>query len=161
MKAKAKDPPARMRRVMEELLDITMVMSCHRKPWAANSERRFAETNDLDAIHWVILVNAHLLQRTPELASVLDPGLPSDAYDHILAGHLRPSEMFRPVILARPAGRLVHPQLCRVRRLSIAGKGNDAESYLLPFPSHPGISALVLNRPQAKNAISMKLLDVS
>ena len=35
------------------------------------------------------------------------------------------------------------------------------EAYLEPFSSHPGVVALRLNRPQAKNAISVNLLKVS
>jgi len=34
------------------------------------------------------------------------------------------------------------------------------EAYLEPFSSHPGVVALRLNRPQAKNAISVNLLKV-
>lgn len=35
-----------------------------------------------------------------------------------------------------------------------------AEAYLEPLPNHPGITSLLLNRPKAKNAISMNLLKV-
>jgi len=34
------------------------------------------------------------------------------------------------------------------------------EAYLEPFSSHPGVVALRLNRPRAKNAISVNLLKV-
>ncbi|KZT08240.1 ClpP/crotonase [Laetiporus sulphureus 93-53] len=33
------------------------------------------------------------------------------------------------------------------------------EAYLEPVPTHPGVTCLALNRPQAKNAISVKLLQ--
>ncbi|KAI9066420.1 hypothetical protein FKP32DRAFT_387111 [Trametes sanguinea] len=38
------------------------------------------------------------------------------------------------------------------------GSANAAEAYLEPVQGRPGITALLLNRPKAKNAISMRLL---
>ena len=35
-----------------------------------------------------------------------------------------------------------------------------AEAYLEPNHGHPGIVSLLLNRPKAKNAISLRLLKV-
>ncbi|KAH9977833.1 ClpP/crotonase [Lactifluus volemus] len=35
---------------------------------------------------------------------------------------------------------------------------NTHEAFLRPLPSHPGVTTLSLNRPQAKNAISLQLL---
>lgn len=35
------------------------------------------------------------------------------------------------------------------------------QAYLEHLTAHPGISCLLLNRPQSKNAISLALLDVS
>lgn len=38
---------------------------------------------------------------------------------------------------------------------------SSAEAYLEPAPDHgPGIVSLLLNRPKAKNAISLRLLKV-
>jgi hypothetical protein len=37
---------------------------------------------------------------------------------------------------------------------------NTHEAFLQPLPSHPGITTLSLNRPHAKNAISLQLLKV-
>ncbi len=37
---------------------------------------------------------------------------------------------------------------------------NTHEAFLQSLPSHPGITALTLNRPQAKNAISLQMLEV-
>lgn len=37
---------------------------------------------------------------------------------------------------------------------------SSAEAYLEPAPDRPGIVSLLLNRPKAKNAISLRLLKV-
>jgi hypothetical protein len=37
---------------------------------------------------------------------------------------------------------------------------NTHEAFLQSLPSHPGITVLTLNRPQAKNAISLQMLKV-
>ena len=38
---------------------------------------------------------------------------------------------------------------------------STAEAFLHPVPSHPSVACLFLNRPQSKNAISMRMLRVS
>ncbi|OJT10353.1 Methylglutaconyl-CoA hydratase, mitochondrial [Trametes pubescens] len=51
---------------------------------------------------------------------------------------------------------------CAARRFIQTGQppanAGSAEAYLEPVPNHPGITSLLLNRPKAKNAISMNLL---
>ncbi|CCL99896.1 uncharacterized protein FIBRA_01921 [Fibroporia radiculosa] len=61
-------------------------------------------------------------------------------------------------ILYRPSSSTSHSiprRLCR----DIQTATTQAEAYLENLSSHPGISCLALNRPQAKNAISVKLLQ--
>ncbi|KAI0824699.1 ClpP/crotonase [Trametes gibbosa] len=41
----------------------------------------------------------------------------------------------------------------------VSGSSGTAEAYLEPSAEHPGIVSLVLNRPKAKNAISLRLLE--
>ncbi|KAI0030529.1 enoyl-CoA hydratase/isomerase [Vararia minispora EC-137] len=55
---------------------------------------------------------------------------------------------------------LIRPAATRLPLAYLApARGLEDEAYLKPIPTHSGVSTLVLNRPQAKNAISMKLLD--
>ncbi|KAI0050186.1 ClpP/crotonase [Auriscalpium vulgare] len=56
---------------------------------------------------------------------------------------------FRRTFLARP-----HRRPTTGKQYSTA----VPEAFLQPLPSHPGITTLSLNRPQAKNAISIRLL---
>lgn len=51
----------------------------------------------------------------------------------------------------------------RISNLGLFARGlatTQQEAYLEHISSHPGISCLVLNRPQSKNAISKQLLKV-
>jgi hypothetical protein len=62
-------------------------------------------------------------------------------------------------LLSTPLLRAVKQQpLTKWRQISSV---NTHEAFLRSLPSHPGITALTLNRPQAKNAISLQLLKVS
>lgn len=45
-----------------------------------------------------------------------------------------------------------------LKRFLQTSSTSDAEAYLEPVGSHPGVTSLLLNRPQAKNAISLRLL---
>ncbi|KAH9850015.1 ClpP/crotonase [Lenzites betulinus] len=46
-----------------------------------------------------------------------------------------------------------------MRRSIQTGRAGGAEAYLEPCVEHPGIVSLMLNRPKAKNAISLRLLE--
>lgn len=52
---------------------------------------------------------------------------------------------------------LVEPSRCSRRFISTPVQ---KEAFLEPVKTHPGIVSLALNRPQAKNAISVALLQV-
>ena len=53
---------------------------------------------------------------------------------------------------------------CTARRYIQTGQtpanSSTAEAYLEPVQGRPGITSLLLNRPKAKNAISLRLLKV-
>lgn len=42
----------------------------------------------------------------------------------------------------------------------ISNEPTHGEAYLRPVATHPGVAALLLNRPASKNAISTRLLKV-
>ena len=46
------------------------------------------------------------------------------------------------------------------RRFIQTAPGAAAEAYLEPVPDRPGVVSLLLNRPKARNAISLRLLKV-
>lgn len=51
--------------------------------------------------------------------------------------------------------------LASTRRFIQTVTNREEEAYLEPVASHSGVTSLVLNRPKAKNAISLRLLKVS
>ncbi|KZV65670.1 ClpP/crotonase [Peniophora sp. CONT] len=56
------------------------------------------------------------------------------------------------------SGTLFRRGTLQARCLSIMSTPGD-EAFLRPLPGHTGVTMLALNRPQAKNAISIRLLD--
>ena len=72
--------------------------------------------------------------------------------------------MLRTCGPARTALRCGRTRPCGAGRRFIqtqtTAAAGPAEAYLEPVPDHPGVVSLLLNRPKAKNAISLRLLKV-
>jgi len=66
---------------------------------------------------------------------------------------IRPFRRVNPSLYAQLRGTPFQARFLSASRLP------DAEAFLQPFPGFTGVSGLMLNRPQAKNAISVRLLD--